>query len=123
MLSLGKPLGERLRMLIGPLPLAIVLVAGCLGAMDWVLTIKVYPEVSWAWYVTLAPVLSLLAFDAAGALFVGLSSNTLKDDDREWFSRAGAGILLFCGVWWVACALVLAVPEYAFQWNVWGKAV
>jgi hypothetical protein len=121
MLSCGKPLGERLRMLIGPLPLAIVLVAACLGAMDWVLTIKVYPEASWAWYVTLAPVLSLLAFDAAGALFVGLSSNTLKDDDREWLSRAGAGVLLACGLWLVACALVLAVPKYAFQWNVWGK--
>ncbi|MGA3097010.1 MAG: patatin-like phospholipase family protein [Bryobacteraceae bacterium] len=121
MLSCGKPFGERLRMLIGPLPLAIVLVAACLGAMDWVFATKVFAQVSWAWYVTLAPVLSLLAFDAAGALFVGLSSHALKDDDREWFSRAGAGVLLVCAVWLAACALVLAVPKYAFQWNVWGK--
>ncbi len=120
-LSCDKPLGERLRMFAGPLPLAIVLVAACLGAMDWVLTIKVFAQASWAWYVTLAPALSLLAFNAAGALFVGLSSHTLKDDDREWFSRAGAGVLLACAVWLAACALVLDVPKYAFQWNVWGK--
>jgi hypothetical protein len=121
MLSCGKPLGARLRMLIGPLPMAIVLVAACLGAMNWVLTTKVYAWTPWAWYVTLGPVLSLLAFDAAGALFVGLSSSALKDDDREWLSRAGAGILMFCGVWSIACALVLTIPTYALEWNVWGK--
>ena len=65
---------------------------------------------SWPLYVTVTVPLLLLSFGLALALFVGLTSNILQDDDREWLSRAAAWLLLFTVAWAGASALVLLVP-------------
>jgi len=54
--------------------------------------------------------LLLLTFGVAGALFVGLSSTALQDEDREWLARAAAKLLLFCTTWIAACTVVLLIP-------------
>ncbi len=119
----GKPFKERLRLLISHLSLAIALLGLGTGAAAWVLTHYLFDNTTWPQYVTVGPPLLLFGFAVAGAIFVGLSSRVLKDEDREWLSRAAARLLLFCLIWLVGCALVLIVPTWAFGWPVWGKSV
>ena len=45
----------------------------------------------------------LLGFVLGTVLFVGLSSQYLKDEDREWMARAIGAVLLFCATG-LACA-------------------
>ena len=75
---------------------------------------------SWAGYVTVGPPLVLLGFVLGTVLFVGLSSRFLKDEDREWMSRAMGAILLFCVGWTGVCAMVLLLPRWALGWRAWG---
>ena len=67
--------------------------------------------------------LVLFAMSFAGSIFVGFTSRILKDEDREWLSRAGAWLLLFVMCWTGICALVLILPTWAFTLPVWGKSV
>src|SRR5262249_31706158 len=55
-------------------------------------------------------------------LFAGLSSRRLEDKDREWLSRASAGILLAVVVWVAACLIVLVAPHHLFTSKVWGAS-
>jgi len=121
LLTCGKPGGERLRLLVGPLSVAILLLGVGTGAAAWVV-VRYLARMEWTEYVTWGPPLLLLAFTVSGALFVGLSSRALEDDDREWLARAAAKLLLFCFFWTAACALVLIAPGIAFGWNNWGKS-
>jgi len=116
-----RSLKQRLKFLFGPLSLALVSEAACMGAAAWVITNIVSPATTWALYVTIAPPLLLLAFDLGGTVFVGLSSTVLEDDDREWMARASAWMQLLSFSWLVACALVLLAPQWAFHWRAWGK--
>jgi len=116
-----RSMKQRLKFLFGPLSLALVSEAACMGAAAWVITNVVLPLTTWALYVTIAPPLLLLAFDLGGTIFVGLSSTVLEDDDREWMARASAWIQLLSFSWLVACALVLLAPQWAFHWSAWGK--
>jgi hypothetical protein len=75
---------------------------------------------SWAAYVTLGLPVVLLGFCLGTVLFVGLSSRFLEDEDREWMSRAVAGVLLVALAWGACCAAVLMLPEWALDWNAWG---
>jgi hypothetical protein len=124
-----RPFRERLRLLFGPLSLAVVAMAGGAGFATWVATNFVLwnpnPEldISWAAYVTLGVPVILLGFGLGTVLFVGLSSTFLKDEDREWMSRSVAGILLV-GVGWLAvCGVVLMLPQWALTWRTWGHGV
>ena len=76
----------------------------------------------WAEYVTIAPPLLMMSFDLGAALFMGLSSRALDDEDREWLARSSAWTQLFCVSWLVVCGLVLLVPGWAFGWAVWAKS-
>lgn len=121
----GGSLRSRARLLFGPLSLAIACMAAGLGAATWVTTNFLIwsphdpNHVSWDTYVTLGPSLVLLGFYLGTTLFLGLSSSFLKDDDREWMSRAMAGVLLFCVVWTGLCFLVLIVPGWVLGWRPW----
>lgn len=122
LLFCGKPITERLRLAAGPMTLAIVLMGLGTGVSAWLLSHELEP-VDWSLYVTFGPPLLLSGFGIAGALFIGLSSTLLKDDDREWLARAAGRMALFCLIWIVACAMVLILPGVAFGWNIWGKSV
>ena len=114
-----RPMKRRLKLLFGPLTLALVLVAMCMELMAWVITNIVLP--GWAFYVTIVPPLLLLAFDLGGTIFIGLSSTVLEDDDREWLARASAWVQILAFSWLIACALVLLAPGWALHWRTWSK--
>jgi hypothetical protein len=122
--------GAALRLLLGPLSLAVFLMAVGLGLAIWVTTDFLIwspnPDtaLSWPAYVTLGPPTIVLGYVLATMIFVGLSSRILKDEDREWMSRSVAGALLFCAVWTVVCGVVLVAPKWAFDWRAWsGEAI
>ena len=52
--------------------------------------------------------LAIIALEIA--LFVGLASSDMDDEDREWWSRAGAWLLIVAAAWLAACALVFYGP-------------
>jgi patatin-like phospholipase len=108
--------GRRNR-LFGALPLAIVVMAAGTGAATWLTTNLVLPQTSWPGYVTLGPPSMLLGFCAGSALFVGVASGFLEDDDREWMSRALAGVLLFSVAWAMLCGMVLVLPIWVLRWH------
>ena len=98
----------------GPITLAVILLGVSVGVSSWLLLGKLY---SWEWvglahFVALGLPAMLLGFAVAGTLFIGLTSRVLKDEDREWFSRAGAWLTLFILFWAAISSLVLVAPEY-----------
>jgi len=120
-----RPALRRLGLQFGPLSLAIVAMAAGTGAATWATTNYVLwnPDqtraISWAMYVTTGPPLILIGFCFGSTLFVGLSSRFLEDGDREWMSRAVAGVLLFAVSWLVICGMVLVLPHWALGWAGW----
>ena len=122
LISCGKSIKERLRLLTGPLSLAIAMLGIGTGAGAWLVTNLVVTDLTWSEYVTVGPPLLLFAFGLAGSLFVGLTSMALQDEDREWLARAAANVLLFCVVWLAGCTVVLLAPGWAFTWAAWGKS-
>jgi len=109
-----KGLAPRLRLLLGPLSLAILLTGFSTASAAWLLISKVGNLYDWLGYTTFGPPLLLLAFMAAGGLFVGLTSRVLGDEDREWLARGGAWMLLFVVCWAGICGLVLIAPGWIF---------
>ena len=98
----------------GPITIAVILLGMSVGVSSWLLLAKLY---SWDWvglshFVALGLPGMLLGFAFAGSLFIGLTSRPLKDQDREWFSRAGAWLTLFIILWAGISSLVLVAPEY-----------
>lgn len=116
-----------LRALFGPISLAMFLLGVGVGVSSWTLLAKFYDREGFglSHFVALGPPLLLLGFSFAGALFVGLTSRVLKDEDREWFSRSGAWLTLVIVLWAVVGSLVLLAPEFLFMpknieaWRRW----
>ncbi len=103
----------------GPITIAMILLGTSVGLTSFVLLGRVY-----AWdafqlshFVALGLPIMLLGFCLAGTLFIGLTSRALLDEDREWFSRAGAWLTLFMLLWATMGSLVLLAPEYALLPN------
>ena len=61
-------------------------------------------------YATVSPAIFLGAFLLAATLLVGLLSRWTDDDDREWWARCGAWMLISGVVWTLLSALVLLGP-------------
>ena len=93
------------------------------GSVTWLLADRLYPNTSWPVYVCLAAPLVLLGILLAGCLFVGFSSRQLKDEDREWLSRAGAWLLLYVVFFTGFSALVLLAPAWVLAFPIWGKSL
>jgi Patatin-like phospholipase len=102
------------KLLFGPITLAMLLLGVGVGVFGWVLFYEIYPSkaVSLSDFVALGPPLLLIGFAMAGSLFVGLTSRVLKDEDREWLSRAGAWLTLLILGWAALCSLVLLAPNF-----------
>jgi hypothetical protein len=63
-------------------------------------------------YATIAPPLFILSFTLAATFFVGLASDFMSEDDREWWSRFGAWALIAATTWTVAGMVVLLLPQW-----------
>ena len=123
-----RPVANRVKLLFGPLSLAILIMAAATGLATWATTHHVLwaptegqavRAISLPVYATLGPPLILLGFGFGTTLFVGFSSTFLEDGDREWMSRALAGVLLFAVAWLGICAMVLLLPAWALGWRTW----
>lgn len=101
----------------------VVLVGFTTACGAWLLTAKFYQDASWGGFVSLAAPLLLLAFMSALVLFVGLTSNLLLDEDREWLSKAAAWMLLFIFSWLIICVLSLLAPEWLMNSGVIWKRI
>jgi Patatin-like phospholipase len=118
----GKSIWRKPRLILGLTPV-ILLTCFSTASCAWLLTAKVYQGASWPVYITLAAPLLLVAFMLAATLVVGLTSNILLDEDREWLSRAAAWMLV-CIVSWVSlCVLVLLAPTWVIRFPKWGRAM
>lgn len=66
-------------------------------------------------FVVLATPCVLAVMMLAGILLVGVESfhdKGMRDEDREWFARAGGWILISISVWLVMASVVLYVPQF-----------
>src|SRR5262249_2765495 len=65
-------------------------------ACAWLFTHRFFPHplANAELYVCFGPALLLLIVALVAVLFVGLSSRVTNDDDGEWWSRAGAWVLI-----------------------------
>jgi hypothetical protein len=61
-------------------------------------------------YAAVAPAVFIGAFLLAATLLVGLLSRWTEDDDREWWGRAGAWMLVAGAAWLILNAVVLFGP-------------
>jgi hypothetical protein len=122
LLFCGKSLKGRIWSWFG-VTVAALLSGWIAGAAAWWLANYVYQDSSWQTYTTLSAPLLLLAILLAGCIFVGFSSRQLKDEDREWLSRAGAWVLLYVVSWAALSALVLFVPGWVMRFPIWGDSV
>jgi hypothetical protein len=61
-------------------------------------------------FASLALPLILAIIAMSGTLFVGMASSETTDDDREWWSRFGAWILIAISVWLSASVVVFGGP-------------
>lgn len=119
----GKPMRTRVR-LLWKLSLSVALLSASMGSAEWLIATRLAPFLDWNVYVTVVPPLIGVSFYAALALFAGISSTFLEDQDREWMSRASSGVLLACVIWLAGCVLVLIAPHWVFTWKTWsGSAI
>jgi hypothetical protein len=118
----GKKFRERVQLTASVTP-PILFGTWLAGSVAWLLANYIYPSASWAAYITYAAPLLLLSILLAGALFVGIGSRVLSDEDREWFSRAAAWVLLFIVGWSAVCALVLLAPSWVVKFPNWLKSM
>ncbi len=113
----------KLPRLLLPISFAVLLV-GLFSAISYLAIFNFLYELSPenSIFVVLEPPLLLAGMLLGGCLFVGLTSVALKDEDREWMSRAGALLLLFAVGWLGIGALVLIAPDYMQHLNGWIKS-
>ncbi len=121
-LACRKQLAGQTRVWLGVA--AAMLSGGWIAASTaWMLANYFYPNASWQTFTASAVPALLMAVLLAGSLFVGFSSRQLKDEDREWLSRAGAWMLLFVVGWSGVSVIVLFAPAWVLSFPVWGKTL
>lgn len=102
--------------------IALALTGFTTASGAWLLTEKLFLHLPWPVYVTVAGPLLMLSFGLAGVLFVGMAGAELKDEDREWLSRAGAWWLLIVLVWTGMSVLVLQAPDWLVKLPGWMRS-
>ncbi|HEY0101025.1 MAG TPA: patatin-like phospholipase family protein [Pyrinomonadaceae bacterium] len=116
-------------------PLAVILIGAFWGTVTWwAATIAfptparpgVLPSPVTELYACFAAPLFMCLFLFSVILFVGLTSNFTDDDDREWWARFGAWVLIVSLLWSVVSALVIFAPVgllYVFMQSVVLQAI
>jgi hypothetical protein len=84
------------------------------GAGIWLLAEKVFPSRSSLSYAGFAAPALILIYLLATTLYVGLCSFWTSDEDREWWARAGAWIMIFAA----GIALFNLLVIYGVQWLI-----
>lgn len=105
------------------------------GALVWLVSQKLFiPETvtavlgesvdrfEWQFYQVFSVPVTLLVFLISATVFVGLSSRSGTDEDREWLARYGALTLIVIVFWILLNSLVLLGPSllqwtYSFEWQ------
>jgi len=96
-------------------PLAVILIGGLWGMLAWWAANIVFPvpagdsPVTELYTCFAAPLFDCL-FLLSVILFVGITSHFTDDDDREWWARFGAWVLIVSLLWSVVSALVIFGP-------------
>jgi hypothetical protein len=92
--------------------LVVVVVGVAAGYLAWLLATVLFPDLEsfTLFYASVAPAVFIGAFLLAATLLVGLLSRLTQDEDREWWARAGAWMLIAGTVWLVLNSLVLFGP-------------
>ena len=80
-----------------------------------------YMTQSWELYLSLAPPLVLVVFLIAATIFVGLATFWTDDEDREYWSRMGAWILIASFAWAALGVISLFGPALFAQQKLWSK--
>jgi uncharacterized membrane protein len=62
-------------------------------------------------YTIVAPPWFLLSFTLSAAIFVGLASREMSEEDREWWSRFGAWLLMASVLWTAIGVVTLLLPQ------------
>jgi hypothetical protein len=83
---------------------------------DWHLLTRTMVDQYHNWYACLGAPAVLAAFLSAAVLVVGLASKKTGDEDREWWARAGAWIMIVIFAWIAATATVLLGPGLLKGW-------
>ena len=89
------------------------ILTGALGASLFSsLASHVHPTLNGrAFYTCFGVPFVFLILSSVGVLSVGVSSKITGDDDREWWSRAGAWVLVGALTWLIFSSLVLLLPD------------
>ena len=100
------------------------LASGCVaGLLVWVWT-RLFEGVpgsplQLALYTCFAAPLLWTIFTLAETVFIGLSSRVTGDDDREWWARSGAWILIALNLWLSLSLIVVFGPELvSYLWQM-----
>jgi uncharacterized membrane protein len=62
-------------------------------------------------YAVVAPPTFLLSFTLSASIFVGLASREMSEEDREWWSRFGAWLLMASLLWAAVSSVTLLLPQ------------
>ena len=106
------------------------------GLLLWVVSFKLFPlgwnavieavgperseRYVWQLYLCVSVPIFLLIVLISATIFVGFTSRTATDEDREWLARYGAWVLIVSGVWILLNGMVLFGPsvlQWAFNFN------
>jgi hypothetical protein len=99
-----------------PMTLVAALVSGAAAGLGiwWFATAVFARPLARSGVFTLAAVPLILAIlGAAGTLFVGIACSETSDEDREWWSRFGAWLLITIAVWLATSGVVFVGPVVA----------
>ncbi len=108
----SAPLLTKWMLLLGEL-VAVIVVGTCAGALGGAiakLAIFAAPLQHPVAYVVLAFTAYLAIFGIGGMLLAGILSRWTMDEDREWWARAGAWIMIAAGVWPALAAVTFYGP-------------
>jgi hypothetical protein len=98
---------------------AVVLTGALGGLCLWVVANQAYQNYllvpNTELYVCFAAPVILLIFLATASVFIGLSSGYTSDEDREWWARMGAWILIAIGGWLVFSCPALFGPLALYE--------
>jgi GNAT superfamily N-acetyltransferase len=107
------PVPSLRRLKIATILAVVPFLSGALGGfLFYVLVVKGL----WVWHhqpyaiVTFGPPLAFLLFCVAAALEIGLLGERLEEDEREWWARIGALVLIAATLWLMVFSAVLYVP-------------
>ncbi len=118
--SQSPPGLDKLLNLVGTIVVTVLLTGALTGFFAWWIAAKLFPDPvnDVRNFTCFALPLLLGLFCAANAIFNGLTSWWMGDDDREWWGRAMAWLFIGIVVWVSLNSLVLWVPTGVAQLDI-----